>query len=184
VEYKKVDYLAFRPLLPASWHSKKICGPSKVLLLILPVTSVFGSFIFQPAIALAQDGNVDMNPIIMHIHPQLSILVESMPFEVLAQIGIEPSLWKDHSLDNFGMQSMPEINTVAMAALHTHDSSGILHVESTIYRDYTLGEYLNIWGLNLDDKTVKMTIDGGKPLLADFKEHILRDGEIIKLEVQ
>jgi hypothetical protein len=52
----------------------------------------------------------------------------------------------------------------AMAPLHTHDSSGIVHVQYSINRDYTLGEFLDIWGLDLDGKTVKMTIDGGKPL--------------------
>ena len=91
-------------------------------------------------------------------------------------------MWNDHSLDDFGMQSMPEMNMVAMAPLHTHDGSGIVHVESTINRDYTLGEFLNIWGLNLDGKKVKMTTDGIP--VSDFKEHIFRDGEKIKLEVQ
>jgi hypothetical protein len=124
---------------------------------------------------------VDMNSIIMHIHPHLSILVNNLPFEP-AQIGIDPTLWKDHSLDDFGMQSMPEMDMVAMAPLHTHDGSGIVHVESTINRDYTLGEFLNIWGLNLDGKKVKMTTDG-EPV-SDFEEHIFRDGEKIKLEVQ
>jgi hypothetical protein len=41
------------------------------------------------------DGKI--NPIIMHIHPQLSILVNGTSFSVPAQIGIDPSLWKDHS---------------------------------------------------------------------------------------
>jgi hypothetical protein len=76
-----------------------------------------------------------MSPIIMHIHPQLSLLVNSTSINVPAQIGIDPSLWKDHSLDEFGMQSMPEMNM------------------------------------------------SGKPL-TDFRDHVLRDGEQIKLEVQ
>lgn len=118
----------------------------------------------------------------MHIHPQLSLLTNNTSSSVPAQIGIDPSLWKDHSLDEFGMQSMPEMNMSAMAPLHTHDNSGIVHVESTINRNYTLEEFLNIWGLNLDGKTVKMTLNG-KPL-PDFRDHILRDGEQIKLEVQ
>jgi sulfur carrier protein ThiS len=123
-----------------------------------------------------------MSPIIMHIHPQLSLLVNGTSVTVPAQIGIVPSLWKGHSLDKFGMQSMAEMNMSAMAPLHTHDNSGIIHVESTVNRNYTLGEFLNIWGLNLDGMVVKMTTNG-KPL-TDFKNHILRDGEQIKLEVQ
>jgi hypothetical protein len=126
--------------------------------------------------------NMNMNPIIMHTHPQLSILVNGTSFSVPAQIGIDPSLWKDHSLDRFGMQSMPEMNMSAMAPLHTHDDSGILNVESIVNRNYTLGEFLNIWGLNLDGKTVKMTMNDKQ--MADFRNHILGDGKQIKLEVQ
>jgi sulfur carrier protein ThiS len=118
----------------------------------------------------------------MHIHPQLSLIINNTSSTVPAQIGIDPSLWKDHSLDEFGMQSMPEMKMSAMAPLHTHDDSGIVHVESTVNRNYTLEEFLNIWGLNLDGKIVKMTLNG-KPL-PDFRDHILSDGEQIKLEVQ
>jgi hypothetical protein len=80
------------------------------------------------------------------------------------------------------MQSMPEMNMSAMAPLHTHDDSGIVHVESTINKNYTLGEFLNIWGLNLEGKTVKMTMNG-KPM-TDFRNHVLMDGEQITLEIQ
>jgi hypothetical protein len=80
------------------------------------------------------------------------------------------------------MQSMPEMNMSAMAPLHTHDNSGIIHVESTVNRNYTLGEFLNVWGLNLNSKIVKMTINNMP--FTDFRDHILKDGEQIKLEVQ
>ena len=62
-------------------------------------------------------------------------------------IGINSSLYNDHSLDKYGMQEM--------APLHTHDASGIIHVESSVKRNYTLGEFLNTWGgLDLNGKTV------------------------------
>ena len=42
-----------------------------------------------------------------------------------------------------------------MAPLHTHDTSGIIHVESSVKRNYTLGEFLNTWGgLDLNGKSV------------------------------
>jgi hypothetical protein len=158
------------------------------ILSILSVTSLSGVIgfivIMQPnaGFLLAQGGNMNTNPTILHLHPHLSVVVNSTPIEVPEQIGINAPLWNERSLDKFGMQSMPEMNMVAMAPLHTHDNSGIVHVESTINRNYTLGEFLNIWGLNLNDKTVKTTVNG-KPL-SDFKEHILRDGEQIMLEIQ
>jgi hypothetical protein len=152
-----------------------------ILMLSLDVIIVIG-YIGHEELNAAQSDNMNMNPIIMHIHPQLSLFVNGTSFSVPAQIGIDPSLWKDHSLDEFGMQSMPEMDMSAMAPLHTHDSSGILHVESTINRNYTLGEFLNIWGLSVDGKTIKMT--GNDKSVTDLRDHILRDGEQIKLEVQ
>jgi hypothetical protein len=139
---------------------KKVCGARVIALSILSVASIIGiiGFIIQPDadIALTQndDNDMSMNPIIMHIHPHLSVLFNSKSIDVPGQIGIDPSLWKVHSLDEYGMQSMPEMNMSAMAPLHTHDDSGIVHVEYIINRDYTLGEFLSIWGMNLDGKTV------------------------------
>ncbi len=153
-----------------------------VIMMLSLIVIIMIGYIGHEKLSKAQSDNMNMNPVIMHIHPQLSLLVNSASFSVPAQIGIDPSLWKDHSLDEFGMQSMPEMDMSAMAPLHTHDNSGIVHVESTINRNYTLGEFLNIWGLNVDGKTIKMTVNG-KPV-ADLRDHILRDGEQIKLEVQ
>jgi hypothetical protein len=162
---------------------------SKIGVIILPIiliACVYGiiSFIVQPnaIIALPQNGKMIMNPIVMHIHPLFSFYVNGAPAIIPAQFGIDAALWKDHSLDEFGMESMPEMNMSAMAPLHTHDDSGIVHVESTVNRKYTLGEFLNTWGLNLDGKTVKVTINGN--MMTDFREHILSDGEKIRLEVQ
>jgi hypothetical protein len=43
---------------------------------------------------------------------------------------------------------------VCIAALHTHDDSGILHIESQQPRDYTLGEIFTEWNVRLDGKCV------------------------------
>ena len=111
---------------------------------------------------------------VLHIHTQLSITLDGQQLIVPSQVGIDQSLWKDHSLDNYGMQGM--------APLHTHDASGTIHVESNAYRNYTLGEFLNIWGgLDTTGKTIKTTVDG-KPV-SDYKDIILRDGEQIRLDV-
>jgi hypothetical protein len=113
--------------------------------------------------------------LVMHIHPRLNVTVDGNSITVPQNIGIDESLWKDHSLDKYGVQGA--------APLHTHDTSGTIHVESNVVRNYTLGEFLNIWGgIDFNNKTVKTTIDG-KPVSTDFRNIILRDGEQIKLEV-
>ena len=47
-------------------------------------------------------------PIIMHFHPHLNLMIDGKPVTVPSQIGIDPSLWKDHSLDHYGMQAMSD----------------------------------------------------------------------------
>ena len=82
-----------------------------------------------------------------HIHPVLHITINGQAMPIPANIGIDSTLWKDHSLDSYGMMS-------GMAPLHTHDSSGTIHVESTTTRDYTLGGFFQIWGQTFDAQEV------------------------------
>ncbi|MGH9993409.1 MAG: hypothetical protein ACREAZ_12405, partial [Nitrososphaera sp.] len=101
-----------------------------------------------------------------------------------ANIGIEPSLYKDHTLDAYGMK-MPNMPSMpVMYPTHTHDTSGTIHVESTAKRDYTLGDFLNVWGMDFSGKTVKMTVDSQPISDSDYRNHIFKDGEQIKLEVE
>jgi hypothetical protein len=91
------------------------------------------------------------------------------------KIGIERSLYRDHSLDKYGMEGM--------APLHTHDSKGTIHVESSAKRDYTLGEFLDTWGgLDVNGKQVNAVVDG-QPV-SDFRNIVLKDGEQISLEIR
>jgi hypothetical protein len=112
---------------------------------------------------------------VMHIHPQISIIVNGQPTVIPENVGIDNALWKDHSLDKYGMQGM--------SPLHTHDNSGSIHVESTVNRDYTLGEFVNVWG-GLDTgsgKALKVTVNGQS--ISDWKNHILKDKEKISFEI-
>lgn len=111
---------------------------------------------------------------VFHVHPHLSVAVDGKPFSVPQNIGISSSLWKDRSLEKYGMPGM--------SPLHTHDNSGLIHAESNANRNYTLGEFLNVWGgLDIYGKTVKATVDG-KPV-SDFNNIILKDGEKISLNI-
>jgi hypothetical protein len=114
----------------------------------------------------------------MHIHPHLEVMVNGNPILIPVNIGISPSLYKDHSLDQYGGMH-------GMAPLHTHGDDGTIHVESNVVRNYTLGEFLDIWGgLDIAGKRVKMTVDGDAEPLSDFRNHVFRDGEQIILAIE
>lgn len=123
-------------------------------------------------------GNAYANPPMdsmgmMHFHPMLTLVVDGKQETVPAQIGIDPTLWNDHSLDSYGM--------TGMAPLHTHDTSGTVHVESYVNRYYTFGEFLDIWGLNMTGYNVFMTVNG--QTVSDYKNYILHDGDKIVLSL-
>ncbi|MEO6536663.1 MAG: hypothetical protein ABIT47_03130 [Candidatus Paceibacterota bacterium] len=74
--------------------------------------------------ALAAEGNV------LHIHQHLDLIINGQPMIIPSHIGV---------------------NEVAgfISPLHSHDTTGIIHVESNVVRDFTLGEFFDIWGVEL-----------------------------------
>ncbi len=127
-------------------------------------------------------------PIIMHIHPTLTIAIDGLRVTIPQNVGIDPPLWKYHDLDSYGMKMPNMASMTGMAPLHTHDSSGVIHVESTQIRDYTLGEFFDVWGVTFSDScimdkcndgthTVKMFVNDNPS--TEFRNHILKDREQI-----
>jgi hypothetical protein len=89
----------------------------------------------------------------LHIHPHLSILVNGRSITVPTGIGIS---YADQ----------------AMAALHTHDTAGTIHVESPEVRDYTLGQFFDVWGVGLTKKCL-----GGYCTTTEKRLRAFVDGE-------
>lgn len=61
--------------------------------------------------------------------------------------------------------------TGGMASLHTHDADGLIHVEAGETYPFTLGQFMNVWGVkftkdqlggfkNTADKTVQVYVNG------------------------
>lgn len=92
-----------------------------------------------------------------HFHAHLDVLVNGKSMPVPADLGI----------DMMG-------GTGAMSDLHTHDNSGVIHIEAMKDRRYTLGQLFNEWnvrldathlgGLTADPKNTLVTYVDGKPL--------------------
>ncbi len=106
---------------------------------------------------------VSTNTLRMHIHPQLSISILGASQIVPANIGLDQNFWKDHSLDHYGVNGH--------SPLLTRDTSGIIHVESNTIRNFTLQEFLAIWGKSIDQYQVV-----GNPVSPGESACILVDG--------
>jgi hypothetical protein len=111
-------------------------------------------------------------PLARHDHVSLSILMNGRPAVVPEEIGMNPQLWHDHSLDRYGPSGI--------SPMHTHDTSGTIHIESTAAREFTVGEFLAVMGIELDTVT-RMTVNGNE--VDDFRNHAMNDRGEIQLEL-
>jgi hypothetical protein len=67
---------------------------------------------------------------VVHIHQHLDLYASGQKATVPAQVGIDAG-------GGF------------ISDLHTHETDGILHVESPTQRSFTLGQFFAVWGLPL-----------------------------------
>jgi hypothetical protein len=148
---------------------------NRYLKIYIPIVAAVAIALGIVFITGAQGGVMPGAKMVLHTHPKLNVMVDGNLMIIPKNVGIDVSLWKDHSIDKYGMEGM--------APLHTHDASGTIHVESSANRAYTLGQFIDIWGgLNINGKTVNATVDG-KPV-SDYRNILLKDGEQINLDVR
>jgi hypothetical protein len=74
-----------------------------------------------------------------HIHTKLIIIIDNQLYPIPANIGIIPEK--------------------CIYWLHTHDNSGLIHIESPIKRNFTLGQFLQIWKLFNNSDIVQRLAD-------------------------
>jgi hypothetical protein len=176
-------------------------------IMILKQTSVYGainSFKTGTAIAPISESSdekpayqldsslssfVDTNKkIVMHLHPRLNVTLNGKSLVIPSGVGMNTTLWNDHSLDRYGMQPMKmttkDMSMImqGMSPLHTHDTSGVIHVESNEFRNYTLGQFLQNWGIDIDGKEVKLSVNGNNVM--DYKNYILADKDQMILDIE
>jgi hypothetical protein len=101
----------------------------------------------------------------LHIHQHLDLFVDGKRVVVPAGIGIDPG----------GRFISP---------LHTHDTSGVIHVESPTVRPFTLGEFFGVWGVRLGPGRLGGYVDGGGRTLRAYVDGrpVSGDPERIVLE--
>jgi hypothetical protein len=102
-----------------------------------------------------------------HIHVHLDVLVDGQSIPVPANLGID-------------------VARGGISPLHTHDSSGVVHIESPVKRQFSLGEFFTEWGVSLsadnigglhatDGKAVRAYVNGqpraGDPATITFNQH-------------
>jgi hypothetical protein len=109
---------------------------------------------------------------VVHIHQHLDMVVDGKQVLLPADVGIGPGL-------SF------------FSPLHTHDPTGIMHVESATEANFSLGQFFAVWGVNLDGSCIGGDCAGagkqlrawvnGKPVTGDPTRIVLADHQEIVL---
>lgn len=130
---------------------------------------VLGFFLIYPRLQNATPSNpyqgklkclLENLPQVQHWHPHLTIKIDGKEQIIPANIGLGPNC------------HLP---------LHTHMNDNIIHVESQIIRDYTLGEFFEVWGESLQKENyeLEMTVNGQPN--SEYGNLVLKDGQKIVL---
>jgi hypothetical protein len=80
---------------------------------------------------------------VIHIHAHLEVFVNGKHEPVAQSIGV------------FGNQFLTE--------LHTHDTAGVVHVESPTKQSFSLGQFLGLWGVRFTPKCIGGYCKPGTP---------------------
>jgi hypothetical protein len=83
--------------------------------------------------------------LLFHIHAHLAVYVNGEQRLVAAGIGIGPPLRYSGEV---------VVGGSCFSWLHTHDESGVIHIESPVQRTFTLGDFFDLWGLPLSSQQV------------------------------
>jgi hypothetical protein len=86
---------------------------------------------------------------VQHTHEHVDILIDGAAVSVPADIGINRSAG-------------------FISPIHTHDATGIIHVESPVVRDFTLGEFFDVWGVRFDGRCIGGECAGGSRTMSVF----------------
>jgi len=100
---------------------------------------------------LGREGNVE------HIHAHLDVLVDGQAVPVPAGIGID-------------------VHRRTISPLHTHDASGVLHIESPVKRQFSLGELFSEWQVSLSEDNLGGLRTGGGNVVRVFVNGAQRTG--------
>lgn len=100
---------------------------------------------------------LDSEGAVEHIHAHLDVLVDGRPVSVPTDIGIDR-------------------RRGTISPLHTHDASGVIHIESPVRRQFSLGEFFTEWDVSLSDNNIGALRTAGGKALRVFVNGIPRTG--------
>jgi hypothetical protein len=109
--------------------------------------------------------------VVYHNHAVIEYYVDGLKQTVPSDIGVP--IPENHPLAKYG--------PAGFSPIHTHDSTGIIHLESKEQRSYTFGDFLDLWGLDLSGNSASLFVNN-RPVV-DINGHVVQDQDVLRLEV-
>ncbi|WP_165845488.1 hypothetical protein [Streptacidiphilus pinicola] len=134
------------------------------------------------------DGVVKSNSMeqtVYHIHSHLQVFVDGKQTTIPYGMGIVPPLQLQQQQDGTPFVA----GGSKFYFLHTHDESGIIHVESPTEQQYNLGNLFDLWGQALTSSNIaghqgQLTVFvDGKPYTGDPRAIQFKNLEKIQIDV-
>ena len=105
---------------------------------------------------------------LVHYHAHLDVSVDGQPVQVPADIGI----------------AFENGQPTAISPLHTHDTSGVIHVEAGENAKFTLGQLFTEWGLRLDQECIGGMCQKDGKELRYFVNGVAYDGDPVEIPIR
>jgi hypothetical protein len=105
-----------------------VIGLIIVVAIGIGVAVASSKFLFNSSAAAQTIDGIQCNAaeqLVFHNHAHLDIYINGQPYTIPSQVGIVPGK--------------------CIYWLHTHDDTGIIHIESPVTRNFTLGQFFDIW---------------------------------------
>ena len=80
----------------------------------------------------------------LHYHAHLSLFVDGERIAIPGAVGVVDAVFADGYVQSGGCYYW----------LHTHDATGLIHIEPPTADDYTLGDFFTVWGQSLTSSEV------------------------------
>jgi hypothetical protein len=87
-----------------------------------------------------------------HTHQHVDLLIDDQKIIIPANLGIE---------------------TGFISPIHTHEEQNIIHVESPVAKDFTLGQFFRVWGITFNNQCIGTYCVGNEKKLSTFVNGIL-----------
>lgn len=111
---------------------------------------------------------------ISHIHATISVTISGNNVAIPTDVGIQDS-------------DCPN----GMRGVHTHDDSGVIHIETPGAMDAPVGAFFHVWGENFDENRLlnKEANDANEVVMFvngvqndDYEHYVMQDGDVIDIE--